>query len=147
MIKSFITATVLGLAICSSASANVNTNFNSKDVECLAKNLYFEARGEGIDGMMMVAEVTLNRVGHDSYPDTICDVVYQKNAFEWTRMRLAIRDKEKYKDAKDIAISVLEGDADLIGTDALFFKRRGHKSKFHDTRIYLGSVGNHEFYK
>lgn len=45
--------------------------------ECLAKALYFEARGEPIDGQVAVAEVVLNRVESPRYPATICEVVHE----------------------------------------------------------------------
>ena len=44
---------------------------------CLALNMYHEARGEGVQAMMAVAEVTINRVQDSYFPDTVCDVVYQ----------------------------------------------------------------------
>lgn len=44
---------------------------------CLAKNIYFEARNQSLDGQIAVAQVTLNRVTSDAFPDTICEVVYQ----------------------------------------------------------------------
>ena len=47
------------------------------DLACLARALYFEARGEGSDGMQAVAEVVLNRVDSGLYPNSICAVVYQ----------------------------------------------------------------------
>jgi spore germination cell wall hydrolase CwlJ-like protein len=47
------------------------------EVECLARNIYFEARGEAEIGQRAVAWVTLNRVQAERYPDTICGVVYQ----------------------------------------------------------------------
>jgi len=42
---------------------------------CLTEALYFEARGEPIEGQYAVAEVILNRVDHANYPDSVCDVV------------------------------------------------------------------------
>ena len=42
---------------------------------CLALNVYFEARSEDVVGQYAVAEVTLNRVASDRFPDTVCDVV------------------------------------------------------------------------
>ena len=49
-----------------------------RQVQCLAKNIYFEARNEPKDGQVAVAFVTLNRVMSEDFPDTICDVVEQK---------------------------------------------------------------------
>ena len=39
--------------------------------------MYWEARGEGRDGMAAVGAVVLNRVAHSRFPDTPCDVVHQ----------------------------------------------------------------------
>lgn len=43
--------------------------------QCLTEALYFEARGESIEGQYAVAEVILNRVDHANYPDTLCGVI------------------------------------------------------------------------
>lgn len=60
-----------------------------KQIECLAKNIYHEARGESTTGKIAVAFVTLNRVKSTKYPKTICGVVAQKDKvgkcqFSWT---------------------------------------------------------------
>ncbi|TDI58095.1 MAG: hypothetical protein E2O92_10535 [Alphaproteobacteria bacterium] len=44
---------------------------------CLAQAIYFEARGETVDGQFAVGRVVLNRVKDNRYPDTICGVVFQ----------------------------------------------------------------------
>jgi exopolysaccharide biosynthesis WecB/TagA/CpsF family protein len=44
---------------------------------CLAQAAYYEAAGEGSEGMRAVAQVVLNRVRHPAYPDNVCGVVYQ----------------------------------------------------------------------
>ena len=50
---------------------------------CMAQNIYHEARGEPRIGKIAVAHVTLNRVSHSSYPNTICDVVYDGPVSTW----------------------------------------------------------------
>lgn len=45
--------------------------------QCLTEALYFEARGEPIEGQYAVAEVILNRVDHANFPDTLCGVISQ----------------------------------------------------------------------
>ena len=47
------------------------------EVKCLAKNIYFEARNQSIQGMYAVADVTLNRVKDSRWPSTVCEVVKQ----------------------------------------------------------------------
>ena len=68
-----------------------------KEIECLATNIYFEARGESLEGQKAVAFVTLNRVESDRFPDDICSVVYQAQYEVWWASRndgfLPIRDK------------------------------------------------------
>lgn len=53
-------------------------------VQCLALNIYHEARGEPLMGQYAVAMVTLNRVGSRHYPDSVCGVVLQGYQFSWT---------------------------------------------------------------
>ena len=48
-----------------------------KQLECLAKNIYFEARNEPFVGQFAVALVTLNRVNDTDFPNTVCEVVYE----------------------------------------------------------------------
>ena len=48
-----------------------------RETHCLATNIYFEARGESLEGKKAVAFVTLNRVESESFPNDICSVVYQ----------------------------------------------------------------------
>ena len=46
-------------------------------LDCMAKNIYFEAAVESTAGKLAVAQVTLNRVNSDRFPNTICGVVKQ----------------------------------------------------------------------
>lgn len=48
-----------------------------EDRECLAKNIFFEARNQSVLGQVSVAWVTLNRMESERFPNTICEVVKQ----------------------------------------------------------------------
>ena len=48
---------------------------------CLALVVYTEARGEPLDGQLLVAEVVLNRVQMEQYPDDVCTVAFQQYQF------------------------------------------------------------------
>lgn len=50
---------------------------DAKSRQCLAQAMYWEARGEGQDGMIAVASVILNRVEDERFPDTVCGVIYE----------------------------------------------------------------------
>ena len=70
----------------------INQNIDSKrefsitqrEVKCLEKNVFMEARGESLAGMMAVAKTTLNRARMEGWPPDVCKVVYQKSQFSWT---------------------------------------------------------------
>ena len=49
----------------------------TRDIKCLAQNIYFEARSEPLDGKLAVGHVVLNRVADSRYPASICEVVRQ----------------------------------------------------------------------
>ena len=46
-------------------------------IYCLAQNIYFESRSDNLAGQIAVTDVVLNRRNSLSYPDTVCDVLYQ----------------------------------------------------------------------
>jgi spore germination cell wall hydrolase CwlJ-like protein len=62
-------------------------NYGNQDEEqlCLAKAIYFEARGETLEGQLAVAEVVLNRARSGRYPPSICSVVTQPAQFSFIR--------------------------------------------------------------
>ena len=51
--------------------------YSDADVNCLAKNIYFEAGVESTAGKLAVANVTINRAANKNYPNTICGVVQE----------------------------------------------------------------------
>lgn len=69
----------LGAALLASAAAADETGRAGKGdaLECLAVNIYFEARADDAEGQAAVAHVTLNRVASPAFPDTVCGVVHQ----------------------------------------------------------------------
>lgn len=54
---------------------------SDKDVECLARNIFYESGGEPLEGKVAVGMVTLNRSQDPRYPSTVCGVVKQKTVF------------------------------------------------------------------
>ena len=53
----------------------------TRQLECLTRNIYWEAASEPFEGKVAVAQVTLNRMQSGKFPDSVCGVVYQKNVF------------------------------------------------------------------
>lgn len=80
-----------------------------KEIECLAKNIYFEAAAEPRSGWAAVASVTMNRLMTGNYAKTVCGVVYQKTGstyqFSWVGMknRLSKINQEVYNEIVEFA--------------------------------------------
>jgi spore germination cell wall hydrolase CwlJ-like protein len=58
-----------------------NTGYSEEEVTWLVKNVYFEARNQGVAGQLAVAMVTINRVEDSRFPDTIKEVVTQGHKY------------------------------------------------------------------
>ena len=56
----------------------------NNDLDCLAQNIYFEAKSESQAGQIAVGQVVLNRVKHNKYPNTVCEVIQQGPTYNWT---------------------------------------------------------------
>ena len=69
----------------------VLANIDADSRHCLQQNIYFEARNQSKVGMVAVGWVTMNRVNSKRYPNTICDVVWQRKQFSWTHDGLSDR--------------------------------------------------------
>ena len=81
MIKEFLRA--VGIISSPVTVENTDKQVFLKEIDCLATNIYFEARNQGIAGQVAVGAVTLNRVWDDRFPNTICEVVYQAQLSRW----------------------------------------------------------------
>jgi N-acetylmuramoyl-L-alanine amidase len=115
---------------------------------CLALNLYHEARGEGPEGMAAVAVVTLNRVQHPDWPDTICEVVHQPAQFSWTRHGdPPVTEDEAWQTARHIAADAVLGELDSpLDGHVLFFHAATVRPTWAEAFEPVGRIGNHVFY-
>ena len=121
---------------------------------CLALNMFFEARNEPLEGQLMVAEVTLNRVTSDRYPDTICEVVWQPKQFSWTHKvkqydptQMSYLDRVAWREIKDIAGFILQDPSQALpGIEATHYHADYTEPFWAAELEYLGQVGTHVFY-
>jgi len=114
---------------------------------CLAKNIYYEARGEPINGKIAVAQVTLNRVTHRTqFEASICGVVYAKNQFSWTMEKHREPRGPAWHEAKALAKAVVVGTVHLPDFKALYFHNLTVKPQWNRTKELVARIGNHIFY-
>lgn len=128
-------------------SFNASASKDAKQIDCLAKAIYFEARGEDWDGMVAVAQVATNRLNSGKFPDTYCKVIHQKDQFSWTKNKPKVNDKDSWNQALAVAkVTYYVGFPKDITKGALYFhsgSQPGWAKKFKKTI----TVNNHKFYK
>jgi len=122
---------------------------------CLALNMFFEARNEPLLGQAMVAEVTLNRVASNSYPDNVCDVVWQHKQFSWTHdgkhddpTRMSYLDQEAWKLVYKAAKLIIKDPEQYLPKTGATHYHADYVQPYWATDMkYLGKIGSHLFYK
>ncbi|MGF1548963.1 MAG: cell wall hydrolase [Sphingomonadaceae bacterium] len=106
-------------------AANAGTRTADVEQDCLASAVYFEARGERLDGQLAVADVVMNRVESERYPDTICEVVEQPWQFSFVnatgRIPEANRASAAWRKAVAISTVALEKLDRMVSEDVLWY--------------------------
>ena len=113
---------------------------------CMAVAIYFEARGEPINGQLLVAETIINRVADERWPDTVCGVVKQPHQFSFYSdgMSDKPRDMEAYEIAREVAAVALCGDH--LWSGALYYHTHAVRPVWRHALEPIKVEGNHIFY-
>lgn len=122
--------------------------FTQSDIDCLAHNVYHEARNQPVNGQRAVVEVVLNRLLDNRWPDSICEVVYQPYQFSWTIKEPNIKDKESLWACYKVVIEVLYGNNGYYNpTQKLYYHRTDITPKWDFRKLkQLYILGEHIFY-
>jgi spore germination cell wall hydrolase CwlJ-like protein len=122
--------------------------FHAQNIACLARNIYFEARGEPLAGQYAVAEVTMNRKALAAAPSTVCGVVYEKSAFSWTdAAALPEPGGEAWERAQDVAQDVYFGRHEPKLKGALFYHADYVRPDWAKEKRRVARIGSHIFYR
>ena len=121
---------------------------DAKQHNCLAMNIYHEARGERVEGQIAVAQVTVNRVEHTEWPSTICEVVYEPKQFSWTHLVKDQTPKEAkaWETAEIIARDVMIGNVQDPTVGAVFYHANYVNPDWVEFVSLTKVIGNHLFY-
>lgn len=126
--------------------------YSQKDVDMMAKNLYFEYRNEKASDIEIaqIGYVVLNRLKSKGFPNTIPDVIWQPSQFSWTHDGKS--DKMTDRDAKEraerIAKAVLEGTIpNRIGKANHYLNKRISKASWWKDMKFVAKFGEHSYYE
>jgi len=135
----------------------VTAELRQKQLDCLARNIYYEAGYEPFEGKVAVAQVTINRAESGQFPSDICQVVYQKNIvyekvlcqFSWYCETATLKKPMNgavYTESMEVAKKVLlEGFRLPSIKNALYFHGDYINPKWNKEKV--AKVGRHIFYK
>lgn len=121
----------------------------SRELECLATGVYFEAKSEPLEGQLAVGQVIANRAASGGrFPSTYCGVLFQRGQFSFVHGRSLPRvshDNRQWQTAVAIAKIVDQDLKESVVGNALFFHARYVSPGWRLKRV--ASIGNHVFFR
>ncbi len=120
----------------------------SRELECLASAIYFEAKSETLEGQLAVGRVIVNRARSGRFPTSYCGVVFQRAQFSFVRgnaMPVIKRGSAGWKRAAAVAQIAHEGSWTSAAEGALYFHAARVSPGWNLTRI--ARVDSHIFYR
>jgi spore germination cell wall hydrolase CwlJ-like protein len=124
--------------------------YTAKDLDCLSRNIFFEAGTEDTMGKYAVAQVTLNRLASGYWGHTVCAVVYSPDQFSWTADReltTAKLDSDNWYESRAVAQAVLsQGFRIKTLKKALYYHADYANPPWRDNERQIGKIGKHIFY-
>lgn len=127
-------------------------NDHSSQIQCLAENAYFEARGQSVAGQIAVMNVVMNRTKDSRFPRTPCKVIRQKSRgicqFSWVCSGSRhISDHKLFAKMVDMAKQVYHKQISDHSRGALFFHARSVRPNWARTSRITTVIGSHIFYR
>ncbi len=123
---------------------------NKTDLFCLAKNIYHEAGNQTRLGKFAVAQVTINRMKHPEFGDTVCGVVFEPYQFSWAnnhRLRWTTpKESDTWEESKEIAKEALDQGYRIKGMEDAMFYHATYVNPGWRNVDRLVRIGAHIFY-
>jgi spore germination cell wall hydrolase CwlJ-like protein len=129
---------------------------SNRELDCLALNIYWEARSEPLVGQLAVASVVLNRVADPAFPDTICDVVMEgaergrhRCQFSWhcDGEKDEPGNRAAWESALRVAHLAFDGHYDDPSRGALWYHSAGVRPAWSRNMAVIARIGGHLFYR
>lgn len=152
-IVNILSGTFTAVALASTAVLGVGIQLQANEsraaeLKCLADNIYFEALIETEAGQIAVGNVTMNRVNSKHFPNTVCDVVWERKQFSWTHDGKSDvpKDKEGYKRVYKVAEMVYDGTVSDITEGSTFYHADYVNPSWNKVMTRVGQIDTHIFY-
>jgi spore germination cell wall hydrolase CwlJ-like protein len=135
--------------------ASAEAASRSRELNCLAQAVYFEARGESVRGQAAVATVIMNRVKNPNFPKTVCGVVYQganhrngcQFSFACDGAAERVVEHTAWTRARTVAARALSGAVLRDVGSATHFHTTGVDPEWGSRMLRVAQVGLHVFYR
>jgi spore germination cell wall hydrolase CwlJ-like protein len=121
-----------------------------EEMNCLATAVYFEARGEALEGQLAVARVVMNRAASGKYPASWCGVVKQRSQFSFVRngrFPAADTDCDAWRKAEAIAELAVANVVPSVGPDVLWYHADYVSPAWGNRLNEAEQIGAHIFYR
>lgn len=137
-------------------NSKVDLKYKEKEITCITRLLWYEARGEPNEGIKAVLSVVKNRTEHPKYPGSYCEVEQQPKQFSYFKKGRAykIKPKNSTEETKLDYIQNLAYDAvhgrfeGVLPSSVIFYMRKELDASKYLTRAEgYSRIGTHRFYK
>lgn len=121
-----------------------------EQTNCLATAVYFEARGESLEGQLAVAHVVMNRAASGRYPPDWCSVVKQPAQFSFVRhgaFPYADTNSYAWKKAEAVAQLAAANIVPSISADVLWYHANYVAPSWGRRLSMVQQIGAHIFYR
>ena len=124
-----------------------HVKYSAADVDCLAKNVYYEAGVESIEGKYAVAQVTINRLKAQRWGNSICKVVHAPKQFSWTLRKHHEKPRgAAWEDSRQVAAHILSGARVRPLLTAHHYHADYVRPKWAKNVAKIQQIGRHIFY-
>lgn len=121
---------------------DADSYYDSETLYWLSHIIYAESGNQCLEGKLAVGNVVMNRVAHPDFPDTIYEVLFQKNQFSPAGSGSIYRDPNE----QSVVAAKLVLDGAEVLENALFFNRAGMNTRAARNRPFVATIGAHSFY-
>ena len=118
------------------------TYYDPDTLYWLSHIIYAESGNQPLLGKIAVGNVVMNRVADPAFPNTVYEVLFQKNQFSPAMSGSIYREPN----AASVRAAKMVMDGAEALEDVLFFNRKGMNTRAARNRTFVATIGGHSFY-